>query len=81
MPCYSLSLGKEKEVEVLALQLSSGEHCLESTDHILQEKKVTFQSWGEDGGVERKMGKGKRNVAQGLPSSTPGLEGEGRWIT
>ncbi|XP_049624684.1 telomerase protein component 1 [Suncus etruscus] len=40
MPCYSLSLGEEKEVEVLALQLSSGEHCPESTDHILQEKKM-----------------------------------------
>lgn len=40
MPCYSLSLGEEKEVEVLALKLSSGEHCPESTDHILQEKKM-----------------------------------------
>lgn len=78
MPCYSLSLGEEKEVEVLALKLSSGEHCPESTDHILQEKKVTFQSWGEDGGMERKMNKGKRNAARGSPSSTPGLEGEGR---
>ncbi|XP_055989915.1 telomerase protein component 1 [Sorex fumeus] len=42
MPFYSLSLGDEKEEDVLPLQLSSGEPCPESTDHILQGKKMTL---------------------------------------
>lgn len=42
MPCYSLSLEEEEEVEELALMLTPGdsESHLEPTDQALQENKV-----------------------------------------
>ncbi|XP_076983448.1 telomerase protein component 1 isoform X2 [Tamandua tetradactyla] len=46
MPFYSLSLGKEEELERLALKLTSGdsESCPEPTDRALQEKKLALMS-------------------------------------
>ncbi|KAM7158808.1 telomerase protein component 1 isoform 1-T4 [Molossus nigricans] len=46
MPFYSLSLGKEEEVEELALKLTAGdsESWSEPTDQVLQEKKMALMS-------------------------------------
>lgn len=45
MPLYCLSLGEEEELDVLVLKLTSGdsESHSETTDRILQEKKVKLR--------------------------------------
>lgn len=52
MPLYSLSLGEEEEVEAPVLKLTAGDSGShpETTDQVLQEKKVELPELEVDGG-------------------------------